>query len=329
MRDLKLAQRFSIIALNAQDSIHMTTVKKISLRCMATAVILETYLDGYFTETEDKLVLEKSLLDKPNITLYQEAILKPLFKKDDSAKGDLSWWLTKASNLPNRYLKKLEHTMSDSLKGIDLLEEIPNLLGCDLYYKSAGVSIKEYRSSMQEYTKVTEHIRAEALEEGLVADEIIFMLWLLRESSCLQDIFSKKELEIVASRINELCQSNPLAKRLFGINIHHGVEIAIKEFLNIKKNAIKTPTGTGVNFIFPVIERSQSIFIDTEEWFPNSQQRLDEVKARLESNGHLYTVIREGKVPLIKIDNIIYEVIPEAIQGRIAIHGVRLRRYNF
>lgn len=95
----------------------------------------------------------------------------------------------------------------------------------------------------------------------------------------------------------------------------------------MKKNAIKTPTGTGINFIFPAIERSQSIFIDTEEWFPNASQRLDEVRKRLEENGHNYTIIREGAVPLIKVDNIIYEAVPEATQGRIPIHGVRLRRY--
>lgn len=327
MKDLKLAQSFSIIALNAQDSRRMTTAKKASLRCMAAAVILEGYLDGYFTELEKKLVLEKCLIDKSNTTLYQETILKLLFNKNDSLKGDLRWWLAKASNLYTRHLKKLEKTMADSLKGIDLLEEIPNILGCDLLYKGAGVSIKEYRSNMKEYTNITENIRAEILEEGSVADETIFMIWLLRESSCLHDIFSKKELETVAIRINELSESVPIEKILFEISIYHGVEIAVKEFFNIKKNAMKTPTGIGVNFIFPVIERSQSIFIDTEEWFPSQKQRLDEVKARLESCGHEYTVIHDGKVPLIKIDNIIYEAIAHAIQGKVAIHGVRLRRY--
>ena len=81
MRNLKLSQEFSIITLNAQDSLNMTTVKKISLRCIAAAVILETYLDGYFKDTEKDLVIEKNLFDNPNITLYQEAILKPLLNK--------------------------------------------------------------------------------------------------------------------------------------------------------------------------------------------------------------------------------------------------------
>ena len=328
MRDLKLAESFSIIALNGQDSTHMTTTKKASLHCIAAAVILETYLDGDLTEIGDKLVLEKEVLNNANISLYQDTILRLLLNNKDKVEGDLNWWLKKASDLPSRDLKKLELTIVDSLKGIDLLEEIPNLLGCDLFYESSGVSIKEYCSNMQEYLIVTESLRIEILEEGSLTDETIFIIWLLRESACLQDIFSKSELERVTIMMNELVQSAPLAKRLFEINIYHGVEIAVKSFLNMKKNAINTPTGTGINFILPMIERSQSIFIETEEWFPNEKQRLDKVKARLEANGHVYTVIHEGKVPLIKIDNIIYEAIPEAIQGRVAIHGVRLRRYS-
>ena len=34
MRNLKLSQSYSMIALNAQDSIHMTTIKKVSLHCI-------------------------------------------------------------------------------------------------------------------------------------------------------------------------------------------------------------------------------------------------------------------------------------------------------
>ena len=41
MKELTFAQQFALIALNAQDSLHMTTVKKIAVRCMAAAAILE------------------------------------------------------------------------------------------------------------------------------------------------------------------------------------------------------------------------------------------------------------------------------------------------
>lgn len=284
-------------------------------------------MNGDFIEVNDKLSLKKSYLENSNITLYQEAVFKPLFNKKEIIEEDLNWWLSKASNLSNKHLKNLEVSMTDSLKGYDYMEEIPNLLGCDMYYKTAGLSLREYRSNMEEYSRVVEFLRAEVLEDGALSDENMFMLWLLRESGCMQDVFSKGDLEIVDKRMHNLVINNKIAKKLYDINIYHGIEMAIKGFLNMKKNAIKTPTGTGINFIFPAIERSQSIFIDTEEWFPNASQRLDEVRKRLEENGHNYTIIREGAVPLIKVDNIIYEAVPEATQGRIPIHGVRLRRY--
>ena len=50
MREWTFAQGFALLALNAQDSLHMTTAKKIAVRCMAAAAILEWELDrGNFT----------------------------------------------------------------------------------------------------------------------------------------------------------------------------------------------------------------------------------------------------------------------------------------
>lgn len=324
MTELKLAQDFSMIALNAQNSLHMTTVKKVALRCMAAAVILEAYLDSIFTQTEDKLILHNDILDQTNIMPYREIILKPLLHKNDEAGGKLEWWLKKASMLSNSHLIKFEHTIANSLKQTDLLQEIPNLLGCDLYYNSSGVTIREYRSNIQEYTRIAENLRAELLEDGAVTDETICMIWLLRESGCMHDLFSQNELEKVAARMDQLYQRDSLAKAVFPIRIHRGIEIAIKGYLHMKKKIMKIPFASGINFAFPVLERSQSVFIDTEAWFSNADKRLDDVRARLESNGHVFTVLQEGQIPLIKIDNIVYMAIPQAIYSRVPIHGVRL-----
>ncbi|AJS59311.1 hypothetical protein [Paenibacillus sp. IHBB 10380] len=322
MTDLKLAQNFSMIALNAQRSLEMTNVKKVALRCMAAAVILEVYLDSGFTQAKNTLVLKKDVLNQSHTMLYQETILKPLVHKNVGVMGDLNWWLKRASMLSKRKLIKFEHAVSDSLKEMGLLEEIPHLLGCDLYFHSAGVEIKEYRSHIQEYTRITENIRAEILEDGPVTDETICMLWLLRESGCMHDFFSRNELEKVSARMYKLYQSTPLAKAVYPIRIHHGIELAIKQFLRMKKAAVKTPVGSGLNFLFPILERSQSVFIDTEAMLSNSTKRLHDVRMRLESNGHAVKVLGEGQT--IKIDNIVYEAIPHAIYGRVPIHGVRL-----
>jgi hypothetical protein len=328
MEDLTLTQGFAIISLNSLDSLHMTTAKRMALRCISAAVILELYLKGAFTEKEDQLILNREVLLQPDILLYQEEMLRHMFKKKNSLEGTFGWWLMKASALSDKSLKKVEHAISDSLKGLNLLEEIPTLLGCDLLYVTADITMREYRSNSIEYNRHTEGIRSEVLEEGELTDEDIAKLWLLRESACLSEIFTKKELDNVLIRFNELYQSNRLAKRLYGVCIHHMAETAIKNFLSFKKQLMSTPVGTGINFDFPFIERTQSVFIDVEAMFSSPEKRLEDVLRRLNHYGHEVTVIRAGVVPLLKIDNVLYEAVPDAIMGKIPIQGMRLRRYQ-
>ncbi|MEF2965351.1 GPP34 family phosphoprotein [Paenibacillus sp. M1] len=325
MTDLRLGQSFALVALNAQRSAEMTMVKKAALRCMAAAVILEVYLDGGLTPVKGQFVLNQDALKPSSKSApYREAVLTSMVSQHRERSGDLKWWLKRASLLSGRKLKNFERAVSDSLKEKGLLEEIPHLLACDLYFDSAGVPVKEYRSLMTEYTRITEYIRAEILEDGPVSEETICMLWLLRESGCMHDLFSRNELDQVSAKMYELFSSNQLAKALLPIRIRHGFEMAAKQLLHMKTRAIKTPVGVGLNFVYPILERSQSVFIDTETMFPNSAERLRDVKRRLESKGHAISVLREGQVPLLKIDNITYEAVPHAIYGRVPIHGVRL-----
>ncbi len=328
MKDLTLAQGFAIISLNSMDSLHMTTAKRMALRCISAAAILEIYLKGCFAEEEEQLVLNKEELVQPDILRYQEEVLKNLFKKKTSLQGSFDWWLMKAATLSDRSLKKVEHAIIDSLKELNLVEEIPTLLGCDLLYVTANITMREYRSGSLEYCRQVEGIRSEVLEAGELTDEDIAKLWLLRESACLSEIFSKKELDNVLIRFNELYQSSKLANMLFHVCIHHMAETAIKNFLSFKKQVMSTPVGTGINFDFPFIERSQSVFIDTEAMFSKPEKRLEDVLNRLHHYGHEVAVIRGGVVPLLKIDNVLYEAVPDAVMGKIPIQGMRLRRYQ-
>ena len=325
MKDLSFAQEYALIALNAQDISHMTTVKKVALRAVSAAVVLECYLNGELTEKNGQLELNPDKLK--DAALYEEPVLSILSAKKSRKPADLCSWVTSAARLPVRRLKKLEHFISDYLKDSSLLEEIPNILGCDMFYVTAGVTIKEYCCEITTYSKITESLRAEVLEDIALTDEAICTLWLLRESGCIYDIFSNNEHKKVLERINSAREKKGLAKTLFNIHIRRSAETAITNFLKKKKYNMHTEIGTGINFTFPFLERSQSVFIDTEKYFSNAVERLADVEARLTANGHKYTVLHEGQVPLIKIDNIVYEAIPDAIAQRIPIQGVRLRQY--
>ncbi|MBW7572375.1 hypothetical protein [Caproiciproducens faecalis] len=323
MKDLTLTQSFAMIALNAQNSKYLTTVKKIALRCMAASVILETLLDSNSGTSWTAVDLRKAAL--PDSAAYSRSILEPLNKKINSARAlSLKRYLKAAYSLSGRRLKKLEMSVADSLREQDLLQEIPNLLGCDLYFDSSGVPYMEYRSNIPEYEAITETIKAEVLDNGPVTDEAICMLWLLRESGSFSDFFSLNDLETAAARMNELYLHSPLAKALYPVRIHHSAELAAKQFLHWKKSVFKKPFAAGINFIYPVFERSQSVFIDTEAWFSNADKRLEDVETRLRKYGHEFTVLHAGSVPIIKIDNLVYKAVPQAIYGRVPIHGVRL-----
>ncbi|MEK4347266.1 hypothetical protein [Paenibacillus sp. FSL P4-0184] len=324
MMDLKLAPSFSVIALNAQRSLHMTTVKKVSLRCMAAAVMLELYLEGCFTQSENKLTLPKEGFDQAHSTLYRETILQPLLHKHAEVKGDLNWWVKKASMLSNKQLKKFETAISDYLKAMDLLEDIPSLLGSDMYFDTAEVEVRAYRSNMEAYSSITENIRAEILEEGSVTDEVICMLWLLRECGCMHDFFSLNEIEKVNIKLHDLYQSNLWAKALLPIQIRHGIELGFKRFLELKTKFAKTFIGSSINLVFPALEPSRAVFIETESWFDNSNQRLDAVITRLLSYGHEVKVMERGSIATLKIDNLLYDAIPHFVMMKVPIQGVRL-----
>ena len=293
MKELTFAQQFALIALNAQDSLHMTTVKKIAVRCMAAAAILEWAMAEDGLQSEFSTVSEKDV-ENAAVFPHRQEVFRALLKKKGAVQMPLPELLAQVTHFSRRTLKKIEHAFSDPLKGMDALEEIPNLLGCDMDYDSASVTMREYRSDPATYTRLTEGMRADVLEDGEMADETVMLLWLLRESSCIYDFFSKEERKRVGQRMAELHRANRLAKMLFAVDIHSSLEIAVKNFLRSKKEVMETPTGIGLDFVFPFLERSQSVFIDIEAWFENKEQRLQDVEARLTKYGHQYTVLRRG-----------------------------------
>ncbi|HLR52274.1 MAG TPA: hypothetical protein VK072_05290 [Candidatus Avamphibacillus sp.] len=325
MKKYHIAQDFSLLALTGQRSGKLTNAKRVSLRCMAAAAILELYLDGYFKKESDSIIFER---DNGNTLEYHDIVLDILLGKSGSLKETLPEFITKVKKLSKSNLEDIEDVFVTYLNKLDALEEIPSLLSCDLEFETAGISVKEYQSHPELYTKLIKSLRAETLHENQVTDEGVIMFWLLKESGTLYDIFKDDELEgDVAQRFDELLESHPLAKDIFPVSIQRTNESFVKKFLDFKKETMSTASGAGVNFIFPFFERSQAVFIDTESYFADKEDRLRELKSRLEKHNVPYTLIREGAVPLIKISGVLYEAVPYTKQYRMPVHGIQLRRY--
>lgn len=291
MKDLKLHERFAIIALNGLEVETMTTAKKLALRGIKAAELLENWLDA---EDSEKL---------PQREFF------------------------KITSLSVRKLRQIERETVDALKKNSLIETIPSIVNCDMYYVTSGVKVSEYLCRGEEFTRQTEYIRSELLENGEISTEVIFLWWLLRESSCFYDMFSPLEMDIVSQRLNELYLKSGLSRSLFNLKIQRKTEQLYAKYLKKKREIFSTALGTGFLFLVPFFERKQSVFIEAEEWFSNKDKRIACVLDRFSQCGHSVMVVRTGDIPIIKVDNIYYECIPAQVVVKFPIQGVRLRRY--
>lgn len=303
MTNLSLQDRFSLISLNALNSTRNSTAKKVAIRCISASGVLDRFLQETEELTEDSDEY-RSRLDALSVSLKE------------------------AAHLSSSAAKELEHTVYTRLNNLGLMTEASSLVSCDLEFSSAGNKILEYRTDSDEYSRQTESLRAELMEEGNVFDETVCMLWLLRESSCFYDLFSREEQKYLTSRINELYLNSLLAKTLLSVSIHNALDSAALGLFSKKKAIFSTQLGTGVLFQVPFMERSSAVFIESEELYCNAEKRLESVIARLEENGNEVHVIRAGTVPLLQIDNLYYECIPTQHKYyRVPVFGVQLRRY--
>lgn len=291
MSELSLHERFAIIALNGLQVETMTVAKKLAVRGIMAAEILEKYLN------------------------------------EDSLSKQVDMDFRKILISSKRKLKSAEERFTKELKEKGLLSVIPSILNCDMYYVTSGVEVSEYLCDSAEYTRQTEGIRAELLEDGEISSEIIFLWWLMRESSCFYDLFSPLEIDKITQRLNEIHLNSKVAKELFNLKLQRKIERIYAKYLKKKHEIFTTALGTGFLFVVPFFERKESVFIDVEQWFSDKDKRLSDVLDRFALKGHVVSVIRTGQTPLIKVDNIYYECIPTQVVVKVPIQGVRLRRY--
>lgn len=291
MSELSLHERFAIIALNGLQVETMTVAKKLAVRGIMAAEILEKYLNEESLSKQVDMDFRKILISS------------------------------------KRKLKSAEERFTKELKEKGLLSVIPSILNCDMYYVTSGVDVSEYLCDSAEYTRQAEGIRAELLEDGEMSSEIIFLWWLMRESSCFYDLFSPLEIDKITQRLNEIHLNSKVAKELFNLKLQRKIEQIYAKYLKKKHEIFTTALGTGFLFVVPFFERKESVFIDVEQWFSDKDKRLSDVLDRFALKGHVVSVIRTGQTPLIKVDNIYYECIPTQVVVKVPIQGVRLRRY--
>lgn len=279
MKELTLSQQYAVIALNGLESLHSSIVKEAVLRGIAAAKVMEGML-----QTED-------CEEEKFISMLDEAV-------------------ERAKSLKKNESKKIETQMAEELEKDGWMEQVPDLLGCDMDYYTAGVELKAYRSEESIYLRLREGVRAEILDEGEISLECALLLWLHRESGCIHDLFSVTEQNEVQERMLDLSVKSVKYRALWQAEFHSTLENFVGKFLKAKKKLFKNPYLEGVNLIFPFLERRKAIFIDFVVFGTNVTERRTAIMEHLCKMGHYVEEVKVGSETLLKIDNSYYRVFP-------------------
>lgn len=294
MKNLKLSQQYAVVALNGLESLHPSKAKNAALRAVAAAKVMEEALAG--EECDAHMFLAKL---------------------DEAAK--------RAKALKKKEIKTLETEMFALLEADGLMELVPDILGCDMYYYTSGIELKAYRSEEKAYLSLREGLRAEILEDGEISLESAILLWLHRESGCIHDLFSVDEQNRVQSRMMELSVSSDIYRSLWETEFRNALEFFTGNFLRAKNNMFKNPYLEGVNILFPFLERRQAIFVDCVIFGTTVKERRIAVMEHISKMGHYVEEVQNGSETLLRIDQAYYRLFPKTTRvSKVPIQGVAL-----
>ena len=313
-KEYTLSQQFAVIGLDGLSCTHHSAAKYAVARGIAAAKLLEEILlreEDMPTSAEFQKRLETGI-----------AVVKGMKKKEMDA---------------------VEKEMAELLHADGGMEAAPDLLGCDMNYYTAGVSMKSYRSDREIYLSIVEGMRAEILEDGLITVECACLLWLLRESGCMHDIFSVREQERVQERMiaygaagsrwetteredREELTEEECIRMIWKQEFCKGTERAVTSFLKGKHELFKNPYLEGVNLLFPFLDRRQAIFVDFVVFGTTVKDRRRMMAEFLSERGHFVEEVKSGTETILRIDNAYYRIWPKTVSsGRIPIQGANLQ----
>lgn len=294
MENYTLYQKLAIVGLDGVDAVNMSVAKQAVLRGVAIAKTLEEWLPR---------------LEECESNAFQSAFIPAL----DSVK-----------QMPKKELRVLEQEVAGGLKEKGDLEEVQDLLACDMYYETAGLSMRQYRSRPETYLLIREAVRAEVLEDGILSTECICLLWLFRETGVLHDIFTVSEQEKVHAKLTLHAAKQAVIAELLNAEVHRMGEIFGIKYLKFKKELFHNPYLQGINLMFPFLERRQTIFIDFVVLGTGVSGRRQKVISYLQERGHYVDEYKHQEETLLKIDNAYYRIFPTTRWAKFPIQGVSL-----
>ena len=204
MNDLSFTQEYFLCAVNKKGDIPILSSDAIC--CLVAGGIMELTKHGYIAiDEKKKITISESWDDRL-------PYLKPLydtidsFKKSKKTEAVLEAF---ALSFTDKKAKELVAAFRTSLIAEDCLDE-----------QSVQGLVKDkirYIPKSELVTGIINKVRAEFLEEGPIAEDVICLSVLLAEGNLIKNYFSKVETEKMKARVKEIRNSDAYAsvKHLF------------------------------------------------------------------------------------------------------------------
>lgn len=313
-----LPMDFALLALNGMDSEEGSFFLKAVYRSLVAAFVVEAFLQK---ETSRALSADE-------ISALNGDLFAPEFLGAKEKNHTLPEWLSKVKRVSNKKIRAMVRPFMEKMQQRGKLDVIHSLLENDLYYEEEAFEMTEFRVEKIDYQRILKEFKKDWLEKGMPSNRTIALYWLLEQNGLLGRLFNAEEQAICAEQKAKRYHKNDLAKMLWKETVLSPIVRLAKDSMLKKVGFFQTAVGIGLAFSFPFLAKKEAIFIVGENWISKTEEVLPEIVGKIRQKGHRCLILRKGKVPLVEIDNVLYEAIPHIRTFRYSsVFGLQFRRY--
>lgn len=313
-----LPMDFALLALNGMDSEEGSFFLKAVYRSLVAAFVVEAFLQK---ETSRALSADE-------ISALNGDLFAPEFLGAKEKNHTLPEWLSKVKRVSNKKIRAMVRPFMEKMQQRGKLDVIHSLLENDLYYEEEAFEMTEFRVEKIAYQRILKEFKKDWLEKGMPSNRTIALYWLLEQNGLLGRLFNAEEQAICAEQKAKRYHKNDLAKMLWKETVLSPIVRLAKDSMLKKVGFFQTAVGIGLAFSFPFLAKKEAIFIVGENWISKTEEVLPEIVGKIRQKGHRCLILRKGKVPLVEIDNVLYEAIPHIRTFRYSsVFGLQFRRY--
>lgn len=313
-----LPMDFALLALNGMDSEEGSFFLKAVYRSLVAAFVVEAFLQK---ETSRALSADE-------ISALNGDLFVPEFLGAKEKNHTLPEWLSKVKRVSNKKIRAMVRPFMEKMQQRGKLDVIHSLLENDLYYEEEAFEMTEFRVEKIAYQRILKEFKKDWLEKGMPSNRTIALYWLLEQNGLLGRLFNAEEQAICAEQKAKRYHKNDLAKMLWKETVLSSIVRLAKDSMLKKVGFFQTAVGIGLAFSFPFLAKKEAIFIVGENWISKTEEVLPEIVGKIRQKGHRCLILRKGKVPLVEIDNVLYEAIPHMRTFRYSsVFGLQFRRY--